>query len=142
MAKEAKAPLMLSHRRIAALAGKTQYRTGRQCRRGHLSPRYTYNGACITCVKINRGAKLTSLIYGSRRRAKKNGHSPINPQTISPYPNDRRCELCGHEAKNRKLHADHDHITGRFRGWICYRCNSALTIIDLVGIEKIKRFIG
>lgn len=33
------------------------------------------------------------------------------------------CELCG----IRKARCfDHDHKTGKFRGWLCYRCNTAL----------------
>ncbi len=24
------------------------------------------------------------------------------------------------------MHFDHDHQTGAFRGWICYRCNTTL----------------
>lgn len=31
------------------------------------------------------------------------------------------CEICGLHFK--KLHYDHDHDTGLFRGWLCNRCN-------------------
>jgi hypothetical protein len=34
-----------------------------------------------------------------------------------------RCKICRLE---RKLHADHDHETGKFRGMICHKCNSIL----------------
>lgn len=27
---------------------------------------------------------------------------------------------------NQKLHLDHDHETGNFRGWLCYHCNNIL----------------
>lgn len=33
------------------------------------------------------------------------------------------CELCGDKVK---ICFDHDHATGRFRGWICHRCNLAI----------------
>jgi hypothetical protein len=37
------------------------------------------------------------------------------------------CEICAEpEPKGRKLHFDHCHKSGRFRGWLCNRCNKAL----------------
>ena len=37
------------------------------------------------------------------------------------------CELCGKEGK---ICFDHDHKTGKFRGWICSRCNFVLGHIE------------
>lgn len=36
------------------------------------------------------------------------------------------CGICGAEQGARRLHRDHDHRTGRPRGLLCFRCNSAL----------------
>ncbi len=33
------------------------------------------------------------------------------------------CEICG---GGGKICFDHDHVTGKFRGWICHNCNTAL----------------
>jgi hypothetical protein len=33
------------------------------------------------------------------------------------------CELCG---STEKLHYDHCHVSERFRGWLCSRCNRVL----------------
>src|SRR5579863_5853125 len=41
------------------------------------------------------------------------------PEPTRPKPN--RCECC--PRSNVPLRADHDHVTGKFRGWICNRCN-------------------
>jgi hypothetical protein len=40
----------------------------------------------------------------------------------------RHCEICGARAK--KIHFDHDHSTGKHRGWLCYKCNAALGLAD------------
>jgi hypothetical protein len=34
------------------------------------------------------------------------------------------CELCGEFSK--KIHLDHDHTTGKVRGWLCSGCNNGL----------------
>lgn len=46
----------------------------------------------------------------------------------APYPRPDQCEICGTLAKDlkKRLSYDHDHQTGKFRGWICLMCNSAL----------------
>ncbi len=33
------------------------------------------------------------------------------------------CEVCG---SPDRIHFDHDHATGKFRGWICHNCNITL----------------
>jgi Recombination endonuclease VII len=47
------------------------------------------------------------------------------------YPPTLWCELCGkappnNRAGHARLHADHDHSTGEFRGWLCRVCNVSL----------------
>jgi hypothetical protein len=34
------------------------------------------------------------------------------------------CPIC--EQHSDKLVYDHDHVTGKFRGWICHNCNLVL----------------
>ncbi len=38
-------------------------------------------------------------------------------------PKPKHCEVCGAMGK---ICFDHDHKTGKFRGWICQRCNLVL----------------
>jgi len=50
---------------------------------------------------------------------------------IAGRPRPPACEACGApggETRVEKLVPDHDHGTGKFRGWICMRCNLALGI--------------
>jgi hypothetical protein len=71
---------------------------------------------CKPCAK--KQAKLV-------RDLKKN-----NP----PAAEDHRCPICnrnkqeiqGHSLKQKGWCADHDHSTGKFRDWICHKCNLGL----------------
>ena len=38
------------------------------------------------------------------------------------------CALCKRPPKTYRLNIDHDHVTGRVRGLLCYRCNKFLVI--------------
>lgn len=41
------------------------------------------------------------------------------------------CAICGRpEPEGGSLHVDHDHVTGRVRGLLCFRCNGALGNLD------------
>ncbi len=72
-----------------------------------------------------KGGISADTMYRIRRKEKLAGR--VRPE---------QCEVCGaFGAANRGLCFDHDHKTGKFRGWICGRCNSALGMVkDNTGI--------
>ncbi len=67
-------------------------------------------------------------------RAKNPGYHTLlrdrKQELVAGRPRPSFCECCGEppQPKDRglKLHFDHDHATGAFRGWICHRCNTTL----------------
>lgn len=50
------------------------------------------------------------------------------------------CDICGEKAI---MHFDHDHMTGRFRGWLCRKCNVALGMFkdDAILMKKAAEYI-
>lgn len=44
----------------------------------------------------------------------------------APRPRPDQCEVCGAMGT---ICLDHDHKTGKFRGWICNRCNVAIGMV-------------
>lgn len=82
-----------------------------------------------------------SNLYWARHPEKRMDWARANPERVraaqrrfhgQPEPSWRcpeRCELCGGlptTGRWKKLHEDHDHETGEFRGWICHSCNIGL----------------
>lgn len=49
----------------------------------------------------------------------------------APRPKSETCEVCDAFTGTGKagIHLDHDHATGKFRGWLCGRCNVALGMV-------------
>lgn len=48
-------------------------------------------------------------------------------ETLAGRPKSATCEVCG---STKKISYDHDHATGKFRGWLCGACNSALGMVQ------------
>ncbi len=77
----------------------------------------------------------------SKSRNWKGGVSPQNKRKNAPRPMPEKCEVCNRDKKvsTKGLHYDHCHKTGKFRGWLCFKCNVALGMVgDSVDIlEKL-----
>jgi hypothetical protein len=69
---------------------------------------------------------------GNKARNWQGGISPQHKRKNAPRPMPDNCEICGKPSKNflRDLHYDHNHKTGKFRGWLCLKCNAALGLVD------------
>lgn len=60
---------------------------------------------------------------GQRRKSARNYMPPHLRPGFRPKPMDGCCEKC-HRPSD--LHGDHDPLTGRFRGWLCFHCNTGI----------------
>lgn len=65
---------------------------------------------------------------GDKHPMWKGGISPKYRDKLAPRPRPDICEVCGAFVGKGKqgIHYDHDHITGKFRGWLCARYNLTL----------------
>lgn len=46
------------------------------------------------------------------------------PEPTRPMPG--LCECCKRPLEGKALALDHDHVSGKFRGWLCVNCNTAI----------------
>jgi len=67
------------------------------------------------------GGNYTEVLH--RKLAKRKA----DLETIAGRPRPDVCEICGGPPDpKRGMHYDHCHRTGRFRGWLCRKCNLML----------------
>lgn len=134
-------------RKTARESGELFY-VGRPCYRDHEPKRYAASGHCVQCslnkgseqykregaIAIKRASDRFKRIKGNdadyeayveARRPLQRGYKGI-PEPTRPEPLD--CECCGKppDGRNHRLNVDHDHVTGKFRGWLCWSCNTAI----------------
>ena len=89
-------------------------------------------------VRAERQA-LTMRSHRRRGKAKAAGYAPPPLEDDCPSrPVDGRCQSCGRTPRHARfgetLCLDHDHRTGKFRGWICDQCNRGIGLLgDLPG---------
>lgn len=85
------------------------------------------------CTTWNKGMKgkqvawnkdLEGYMLGEKNGMWKGGISYKGyREKLAGREKPEHCEVCG---KKGIICFDHDHVTGKFRGWICNRCNVAL----------------
>lgn len=77
-----------------------------------------------------RGNKWERVVPSSVKNHDKTGHgvplTDITPEQLRQVyaDQDARCKLCG--VVHHNMHADHCHLTGKFRGWLCPLCNGGI----------------
>ena len=79
-------------------------------------------------------SKRMSKLVGKLHYNWKGGNSTSynnRDRDLPTRPKPEQCEVCGAFGKDLKkgLCYDHNHKTGKFRGWICGRCNFALGLV-------------
>ncbi len=82
--------------------------------------------------KITWGNKISKALMGDKSPNWKGDKLEYirksDREKIAGRKKPEQCEICGAFGKDSKkgICFDHDHKTGKFRGWICIRCNLIL----------------
>lgn len=161
------------NRATARAQGLHIYTTGRSCAKAHAPlQRYTKSGSCVACTLEHSQRQHADPATRQKRLAQQRARyaaSPIlrsrlalqhkewarnNPEARVRHwrnalglpeatrPEPEVCEGCGRLSKY-SLHLDHDHATGKFRGWLCRVCNASLGALgdDLPSIMRIVAYL-
>lgn len=86
---------------------------------------YAANGDKARAAQKNYYAANPEKVK-KRERNRQRARSKRREQSAG-RPKPDNCEIC-HRAT--KLNWDHCHATGKFRGWICFRCNAVLGLVE------------
>lgn len=136
---------------------KTHYQVNQPCRNGHHAPRLASTGTCTECArqsqkrwKANPENRARRNAYENERRRRLGWTNPAQkarqqrydrkrrgiPEPLRPCP--ERCENCGAAPGKYGMHLDHSHTTGKFRGWLCGRCNMGIGSLGdtIEGLER------
>lgn len=100
-----------------------------------LEKRDNRTGICSKCgeVKLSVGGRCRVKINETSRQGKYRRLYGVEHNT-----RPLSCEICG--GKNRVAY-DHNHQTGKFRGWLCMKCNTALGLVN-EDVEILKKLIA
>lgn len=140
----------------AKALGLRHYFTGKPCKNGHVAKRHL-TGTCVTCGYAAAKAWETRNPGESSRRSLRSyyrNHARNKALSLkvkrkamgipeAERPMTNACELCLREMPPERMHLDHDHVTGKFRGWLCRRCNMALGGLGdtVTGVERALAYL-
>jgi hypothetical protein len=148
--------VLYNNRIDAKNAGHKHYFTGLPCSRGHTSKRHL-TGTCVDCQQIanaawaqrNPGEGLKRSRAWQKRHPERARANSLRswrknagiPEATRPCP--QHCECCGTPLVKGKVHLDHDHVTGKFRGWLCNSCNLGIGALgdSIDGVKKALAYL-
>lgn len=147
--------LQVITREQARASNLTKFFVAEQCKRGHVAPQYVVNRKCVECQRFEMQERYWENPERFRQKAADYAKIPENRAKIAVrlkeykklkptgfFTNRRReaeagrprpdvCDICAKPNQIKKpIYWDHCHTSGKFRGWLCHRCNTILGKVD------------
>lgn len=95
-------------------------------RRPH-NTKHTPKYCSMTCSAKHRGQNQA----GEKHWNWKGGNDTRYIRKTAPRVRPEFCEICGSKGGKRNgIVVDHNHKTGKFRGWLCSNCNTIIGLSD------------
>jgi hypothetical protein len=104
---------------------------------------------CLSCRRVYTRQWGKSRKNGTTKAMRQVGFSRKDYDNAYTQQNGT-CALCGkcetskHQSGTiKRLAVDHDHVTGKFRGLLCYSCNVKLAVLeDQAFVKAAQVYIG
>lgn len=103
----------------------TAYERGRQWREANREHLKIKNAQWHATRMQKPEVRAAAIVRAHKGKLKAYGLTPEQFDAMV-IAQDGLCLICRHKDRNRRLSVDHDHATGRVRGLLCRRCNTAL----------------
>lgn len=101
------------------------------------------NGNCAPCARKFQASRKLTVEQIAKKKATaaiRNRRPDVMAANLERYkkrmeqkagrPRPELCELCGSPPDSLALCFDHCHNSGKFRGWLCNRCNVTLGAVQ------------
>ena len=120
---------------------------GNPCQQGH-TEKWTISGSCVECKRAHQQApKARRAAHAHNRTLARKAQHWVRQGL--PHPTHECPESCENPGcvtplpYAMALHNDHDHVTGKFRGWLCVDCNTGIGKLGdtIEGLEAAIKYL-
>lgn len=94
--------------------------------------------------KWREANRFACVLIASRAVAKRLNYTPCQAsKEVLAVAFTGFCNVCGRAETTKRLHMDHCHKTGQFRGWLCNFCNIGLGAIgdSLESVQQLLKYL-
>lgn len=123
---------LIKSRQDAIKNNEITYYTGKPCKRGHLSVRFTLTSNCKACQQEYAKEHQTRLHLKKRFNLTEADYDAMleRQNGVCAICKDVETIVDGQSKKVKPLSVDHCHDTGKIRGLLCTKCNLGISYFN------------